>query len=165
MKKRYKALFFILGFIFGFSMLSNPIHEFGHVLGAIFSGGTGSIVEWSLTETSGGSLVFIKYSGHAFHVLFFALLAISRKPFWAAFGGGGFIGTFLDTIDASETYGSDRYHLPAWSAVFWIWGLLLLAGIITMKIRRRIKFPPEARPPSKIISQFKKPSKYKTPLG
>jgi len=164
-KTRYKILLFILGILFSFSFLSTPIHEIGHVIAAYLSGGTAKITEWALTTHWGGNDTFIKYSGCGFHMLFFVLLAMSRKQHVSIFGAGGFLSSFISAITVQQNYGSDRYGHPGWAAVFWIWGALLLAGIIIVKIKRRIKFPPEARPPSKIISQFKKPSKYKTPLS
>lgn len=130
MKAWLKFLLLILGFILGFTGLTTPIHEFGHVLASILIGGGGYIESWGLASVEYGGTPFVSFAGVGFHMLFFAFLATFRRKAWLNIGVGGFLGVFVFAIGVQGGSGSDRSFVQAWVFITIVWGILMVAGII-----------------------------------
>ena len=64
------------GAVVGTTPVPGPIHELGHVLAAVATGGYGKIDGWASAWTRGGNPVFIDAAGYWFESLFYLSIVI-----------------------------------------------------------------------------------------
>ena len=140
--------------------VTSPIHELGHFLAAVLTGGKAEFAAWNLTHVWGGNTTIVSYAGYALHMAFYAFMASLRRTGWSCIGTGGFIGVFAAVLLAKNIPGQDRYGMAGWLPFFLGYGILLVLLLLFAKYYQH-RYPKEA---TRHVSRVKPPTKYVSPI-
>jgi len=145
----------------GNSWIFSPLHELGHVFGAVLTGGGGKIMEYWWMMSSGGDPLIIQYSGTYGQVFFLTLFIVicsvmGTKLYFPVFCFGGILPVITE-LDPVYTYmdwlGASRTAIISFIIYFFCMVVISLAALLYLAIKW---YFPQYYEEIPAISKFKK---------
>ncbi len=155
-------ILFIAGFKINWmpNYIFTPLHELGHVVAAILSGGGGQIVAFDMAMISGGINAFISYGGTYGEVFFITLIIImfaiwGGKLYIPVFYLGGMLASPTDLLVTTngDWHGASAFAIGLFFVYFVFMVAVCIAAVIYMIIRW---YYPEQYVEIPAITKFKK---------